>query len=150
MESYSKNLVDYHLITDIVPSIAKIYFSQPVVKEENELSLSPTQATVLLGIGLQYKQLDTIVKELGVPIHQVQALFSKIIKKVVGVLNAAYTKDLEEDKEEEVEVEGKEEKLLAMIEKKGGRVNKSLVEELSEHKEVSNKRELSRMLKKRG
>ena len=62
LESYSKNLVDYHLITDIVPMIAKIYFSQPVVKEENELSLSPTQATVLLGIGLQYKQLDTIVK----------------------------------------------------------------------------------------
>lgn len=149
LESYSKNLVDYHLITDIVPSIAKIYFSQ--AREESELSLSPTQATVLLGVGLQFKQLDVISKELGVPLHQVQALFNKIIKKVVNSLNSVYTKEEEKQEEEkQEEVVKKEEKLLGLIEKKGGRVTKSLVEELSEHKQPSSKRELQKLLKKRG
>lgn len=42
LESYSKNLVDYHLITDIVPTIARIYFSKDIGTETSELSLSPT------------------------------------------------------------------------------------------------------------
>ncbi len=58
LESYGKNLVDYHLITDIVPTMAKVYYTAGV--DNGELSLSPTQATLLLGMGLQYKQLDAI------------------------------------------------------------------------------------------
>ncbi len=28
LESYSKNLVDFHLIMDLVPTLAKLYFSK--------------------------------------------------------------------------------------------------------------------------
>lgn len=54
-------------------------------------------------MGLQFKQLDLISKELGVPLHQVQALFNKIVKKLVNVLNAAYVKEVEEEEEKEEE-----------------------------------------------
>jgi N-acetyltransferase 10 len=29
LESYSKNLVDYHLVMDLVPTISKLFFTPP-------------------------------------------------------------------------------------------------------------------------
>lgn len=49
LESYSKNLVDFHLVMDLVPAMARLYFS---VLPPNVLNLSPVQAALLVGVGL--------------------------------------------------------------------------------------------------
>jgi len=51
LESYSKNLVDFHLIMDLVPTLAKMYFSNTLLPK-SAISLSYLQSTILLGIGL--------------------------------------------------------------------------------------------------
>ena len=49
LESYSKNLVDFHLIMDLVPVIAKLYH---LVLPEGAVSLSYIQVALLVGMGL--------------------------------------------------------------------------------------------------
>jgi len=43
------------MIFDLVPIIAKLFFQQ-----KTSLTLSYTQAAILLGIGLQYKNFDNV------------------------------------------------------------------------------------------
>ena len=49
LESYAKNLVDFHLIMDLVPTLAKLHF---LVLPEGSMSLSYVQAATLTGMGL--------------------------------------------------------------------------------------------------
>ena len=49
LESYSKNLVDFHLIMDLVPTLAKLFF---IILPKNCISLSPVQQILITGIGL--------------------------------------------------------------------------------------------------
>ena len=49
LEAYSKNLVDYHMILDLIPDLARQFF---VRKFTGELKLSYAQAAILIGIGL--------------------------------------------------------------------------------------------------
>ncbi|KAH3676167.1 hypothetical protein WICMUC_002189 [Wickerhamomyces mucosus] len=78
LESYSNNLLDYHVIVDLLPAISLIYFSGRV----QEIKLSSIQIAILLAIGLQRKSIDDISKELNLPSNQTIAMFSKIIRKI--------------------------------------------------------------------
>ncbi|CAG8622804.1 310_t:CDS:10, partial [Gigaspora margarita] len=78
LESYSNNLLDYHIILDLIPTIAHLYFEKQFGKE---VVLSGVQSSILLGIGLQKKSIDDLEKELTLPAAQVLALFMKIIRK---------------------------------------------------------------------
>ena len=49
LESYAKNLVDFHLIMDLVPTLAKLYF---LILPVGAISLSFVQAATLTGMGL--------------------------------------------------------------------------------------------------
>ena len=49
LESYAKNLVDFHLIMDLVPTLAKLHF---LVLPTGTVSLSYVQAATLTGMGL--------------------------------------------------------------------------------------------------
>ncbi|AQK92442.1 RNA cytidine acetyltransferase 1 [Zea mays] len=55
LEAYSNNLVDYHLILDLVPILAHQYFS-----ERLPVSLHGAQAAVLFCLGLQDKDIGTV------------------------------------------------------------------------------------------
>eukprot|EP01098_Paradermamoeba_levis_P010739 TRINITY_DN4523_c0_g2_i1.p1 TRINITY_DN4523_c0_g2~~TRINITY_DN4523_c0_g2_i1.p1 ORF type:complete len:965 (-),score=326.48 TRINITY_DN4523_c0_g2_i1:44-2938(-) len=76
LESYSKNLVDYHMITDLLHSLCLLFFNNLI-----PITLSHTQAAILLGMGLQHKSVDTIADELKCPSTQLLALFNKSIRK---------------------------------------------------------------------
>lgn len=79
LDSYANNMLDYHVILDMVPSIALLYFSgclKPAIK------LSGVQSSILLAVGLQRKVLEEIEKELGLPASQLLAMFVKIVRKV--------------------------------------------------------------------
>lgn len=80
---YSNNMADYHLIMDLLPSLARLYFLNMM----NDTHLSPVQSAILLGLGLQHKTVDKLAEELGLPASQLLALFNRIIRKFVQYLN---------------------------------------------------------------
>lgn len=93
LELYAKNMVDYHLIMDLVPEVSRLYFMNKM-----EFQLSVVQKVILLGIGLQRKSIETLEKELTLPSSQVLGLFNKIIRKanqfLSGILEAEIEKSL--------------------------------------------------------
>ena len=50
LELYGNNMADYHLVTDLLPSLARLYF---LFGLNNEVHLSALQQAILLGVGLQ-------------------------------------------------------------------------------------------------
>jgi len=78
LESYAKNLLDYHVIMDAVPTLSSLYFKGSFGPE---LHLSPAQSAILMSLGLQRKSVDDLEKDLGLPANQILALFNKIIRK---------------------------------------------------------------------
>lgn len=79
LESYANNMLDYHVILDLVPTLATLYFTsqlQPHVK------LTGIQSSILLAIGLQRKDLSVIETELALPSSQILAMFIKIMRKM--------------------------------------------------------------------
>ncbi|KAK2747523.1 hypothetical protein FQN57_002015 [Myotisia sp. PD_48] len=79
LDSYANNLLDYHVILDMVPIIASLYFSRRLTPGVN---LSGVQQSILLAIGLQRKSFDDVEKELKVAASQLMAMFIKIMRKV--------------------------------------------------------------------
>ncbi|KAL1848640.1 N-acetyltransferase 10 [Paecilomyces lecythidis] len=79
LDSYANNLLDYHVILDLVPTIAEFYFSGRL---GGKVNLSGVQQSILLAIGLQRKNVDDVEKELSLPSSQILAMFIKIMRKV--------------------------------------------------------------------
>ncbi|XP_053545303.1 RNA cytidine acetyltransferase [Bombina bombina] len=79
LEMYSRNMVDYHLVMDLIPALAHMFFLQRL----GSLSLSAAQSALLLGIGLQHKSVDHLEKEIELPASQLMGLFNRIIRKMV-------------------------------------------------------------------
>ena len=81
LDSYANNMLDYHVILDLIPLIAEFHFTdrlKPAVR------LTPVQSSILLAIGLQRKVLEDVEKELGLPSSQLLAMFVKIVRKVTS------------------------------------------------------------------
>ena len=79
LDSYANNMLDYHLVLDMIPQIASFYFLgrlSPVV------SLTGVQSSILLALGLQRKVLEDIEKELNLPVSQLLAMFVKTARKI--------------------------------------------------------------------
>lgn len=92
LEAYSKNLVDYRLITDLLPTISQMFFLNKLSKS---LRLSFAQAAILIGLGLQYKHIDIVSAELKLPASQALALFNKAMRKFTMYFKRIYEKDVE-------------------------------------------------------
>ncbi|AGO10706.1 AaceriAGR346Cp [[Ashbya] aceris (nom. inval.)] len=78
LDSYANNLLDYHVIVDLLPLLATLYFSG---RTGSGVSLSSVQKTILLAIGLQHKSISAITTELNLPSNQTIAMFAKIMRK---------------------------------------------------------------------
>ena len=85
LESYANNQIDYHVILDLMPSIAHLYFTGKL--KAAGASLSGVQQSILLAIGLQRKTLEDVEKELNVPSSQLLAMFVKVVRKVSTCLS---------------------------------------------------------------
>ncbi|KAL8723407.1 MAG: hypothetical protein Q9181_007291, partial [Wetmoreana brouardii] len=79
LDSYANNMLDYHVIIDMIPQIAFLYFTGRL---DPAVSLTGVQQSILLAIGLQRKVLEDVEKELGLPANQLLAMFVKIVRKV--------------------------------------------------------------------
>ncbi|KAF7726220.1 killer toxin resistant protein [Apophysomyces ossiformis] len=93
LESYANNMVDYHVVLDMVPTISELYFKEEM---SSEMKLSGAQSAILLGIGLQHKTVDDMEKELSLASNQVLALFVKIMRKFSQYFAKVESKAVEE------------------------------------------------------
>lgn len=94
LESYANNMLDYHVILDMIPVIAELYFRNELPAD---IKLSGVQSAILLGIGLQRKTVDDLQNELSLASNQVLALFVKIVKKFSQYFSKIETKAYEEE-----------------------------------------------------
>jgi len=94
LELYGKNLCDYHLITDLIGAVSRLYF---LGKLGGSCILSGVQGALLVGMGVQGKTVDRMIEELGLPSNQVLAMFNKAIRKISITLRAVIEEKEEED-----------------------------------------------------
>jgi tRNA(Met) C34 N-acetyltransferase TmcA len=57
LRSYAQNLLDYHVILDLLPTVAILYFEKRLGEE---VRLSAIQRSLLLGMGLQRKSVEVV------------------------------------------------------------------------------------------
>lgn len=81
LESYANNMLDYHVVLDLIPTIANLYFTGRL---KSDIKLTGVQQCILLAIGLQHKDVDVVSQELSLPSSQLLAMFIKILRKVTG------------------------------------------------------------------
>jgi N-acetyltransferase 10 len=88
LESYANNMLDYHMILDLIPALARAFFLKqlPEATSNNsdsaaDMSLSPVQSAILFSIGLQHRPIEDLESELKLPSSQVLAMFIKVVRK---------------------------------------------------------------------
>ena len=118
LEAYKNNLVDFHLILDLIPILARFFFLNRL-----DLSLSYTQGAILLATGLQHKTVTQLEKELTLGSAQILALFNKSIRKIV-----TFFRGLEENK---VKTQLLQDKKITVSAKKNAPINTTLNQELN-------------------
>ena len=57
LESYANNMLDYHVILDLLPAVGTFYFDKRLGAE---LRLSAVQSSILLALGLQRKTIEEL------------------------------------------------------------------------------------------
>lgn len=93
LEAYARNMVDYHMIMDLIPGLARLYF----LGKLPDVSLSAVQTVLLLGQGLQHKTIDALEAEMNVEGRQLLALFNKAMRKMVRSLRGILERDAEQE-----------------------------------------------------
>ncbi|KAI1770835.1 DUF699-domain-containing protein [Hypoxylon cercidicola] len=79
LESYARGVLDHHAILDLIPTLANLYFTGPL---KPSIKLTGVQRALLLGIGLQRKDVGAICTEMSLESSQGLAMFMKIIRKI--------------------------------------------------------------------
>jgi N-acetyltransferase 10 len=57
LESYANNALDYHVILDLMPVVAGLYFQ---TRLGGEVKLTAIQSAILLAVGLQRKSVEDV------------------------------------------------------------------------------------------
>ena len=83
LEAYSKNLVDFHMVTDLLARVASLFFQRRLPEA---MTLSQLQRALLVGMGLQFRTVEQLAKEYDLPTGQLLALFNKAIRKLSSCL----------------------------------------------------------------
>jgi N-acetyltransferase 10 len=111
LESYANNMLDYHVVLDLLPTTASLYFQKRL---GGDVRLSAVQSAILLALGLQRKTVEEVEvssqdsleditptlsqTELQLPVSQILALFVKVVRKIakrlVDVQKAAISAEL--------------------------------------------------------
>lgn len=83
LESYANNMLDYHVILDLLPTITGFFFQRRL---GDDVRLTPVQSSILLALGMQRKTIEDVEAELHLPVSQALALFVKIVRKITNRL----------------------------------------------------------------
>lgn len=98
LDSYAANMLDHHVIMDLLPPIAQLYFAGPL---RDKVSLSGVQRALLLGVGCQRRDVDDVGKELlasgsaqkqggqgDAAASQMLGMFVKLVRKISVVFRS--------------------------------------------------------------
>lgn len=153
LESYADNMLDYHVILDMIPLIAQLFFSGRIKAGVN---LSSIQHAILLAIGLQRKTLEDVEKELNLPPAQVLAMFQKIVRKVAtyfrGLLASAISETLPTEQRGRVDGEGGNDEMRPVEQtlqddlEEGGEEVMQVLKEREQKREIINSLDLSKLV----
>ena len=137
LELYGRNLCDHHLITDLLPVVARMYFGGRLGRG---FKLSSVQSAILCGLGIQNRVVDSITKELGLPSNQVLAMFNKAVRKIsialYGVVEAKEREGLlggEERKKAQEAADGMADVAGKTLEEDAADAAKAAIEEYNRH-----------------
>lgn len=107
LDSYANNQLDYHVVTDLLPTVGQLYFERRLGPD---VRLSAVQSSILLALGLQRKTIEEVEAELGLPVSQALALFVKVVKKIskrlLDVQKEAISATIPDRRREREEAEG--------------------------------------------
>ncbi|CAG0920051.1 unnamed protein product [Notodromas monacha] len=95
LELYAKNLSDFHLILDLLPTIGRLYFTGFM----GDLQLSAVQSAILIGMALEFKSVEEVAGELEIEVSQLLGLFNRIIRKAVTYFNSILENSIIESSE---------------------------------------------------
>lgn len=76
---------------DLVPAIARLYF---YVLPQGAFNLSPVQAALLVGVGLQHKSVDVLQSDLNLNANQLLPMFNKAMRKFTSLCKASYESEI--------------------------------------------------------
>lgn len=93
LESYIKNQIEYRLILDLTSDLSSLYFQMKLPNAP----LDALQKAIILGIGLQNKNLDQLSAEFNMPCNQILAKFQDTIKKLTKNILQIMQKNIEGD-----------------------------------------------------
>ena len=83
LERFCNNMADYHLVMDLMPTIARLYFLNQLCQDAK---VSAMQEAILVGLGLQCKTVRDLSAELDLPHNQILGLFNRMLRKHTGAL----------------------------------------------------------------
>ena len=90
LEMYANNLVDHHVVLDLLPTLARLLFLGRLPSTH----LSALQAVIMIAIGLQHRDADSVATELKLPVSQVLAFFNKTIRKLTSSIRGLLERDV--------------------------------------------------------
>ena len=96
LDSYAKNMVDFHLVMDLVPILAKLFFTKTTIPR-GAINLSYVQSAILIGMGLQFKKIEELEKDLGLNSSQILPQFNKLMRKFTRVVKSVFENDIERE-----------------------------------------------------
>ena len=91
LKSFTNNMVEYRLILDTVPTLARLFFLFQAGGLET-LSLSPIQRGILIGLGLQFKTVDELAIELDLDGKQLLGKFRDMMRQMVKTIEETKSK----------------------------------------------------------
>ncbi|KAK9130064.1 hypothetical protein Sjap_010551 [Stephania japonica] len=89
LEAYCNNLVDFHMILDLVPVLAQQYFQEKI-----PVTMPYTQASVLLCMGLQNQNVTYIEGAMKLERQLILSLFIKTMRKFQKYLYSVASKEM--------------------------------------------------------
>jgi N-acetyltransferase 10 len=122
-------MLDYHVILDMLPPIAQLYFSGRL---KSAVTLSGVQRALLLAIGLQRKEFSDLEKELNLSSSQLMAMFVKIVRKVAASFRNILEGAVEQTMPDAMEVGEDDLDGAAVVDERFQPLAKNLEEELDE------------------
>jgi N-acetyltransferase 10 len=90
--SYASHMLDYHVVLDLIPTLAILYFTGPL---KSVIKLTGVQKAILLAIGVQRKDMDQVSAELSLPSSQLLAMFIKILRKITAHFESLVSGEIE-------------------------------------------------------
>lgn len=91
LEAFCKKLIDFHLILDLLPGIANLYFSKHLF-----LNFSNLQRSLLISISLQRKPFESLAREFNFPSSQIVLLFNKMLKIITQTIKSIFEAEIDQ------------------------------------------------------